>query len=111
MVTKSLWARKTEAESELLRCTMGRKGHTDELTPPPEMLIGLVLEKTPEPNATGMLSGMGPDVVLKSPSLQLAWPSGRAEKLTVFFFNDTATTEVYALSLHDALPISDGVSE
>src|SRR5258708_10566852 len=24
----------------------------------------------------------------------------------VFFFNDTATTEIYALSLHDALPIS-----
>src|SRR5258705_323991 len=23
-----------------------------------------------------------------------------------FFFNDTATTEIYALSLHDALPIS-----
>src|SRR3712207_5943633 len=32
------------------------------------------------------------------------------------FFNDTATTEIYTLSLHDALPIfivlcSDGVSE
>src|SRR3712207_7762857 len=26
----------------------------------------------------------------------------------VFFFNDTATTEIYTLSLHDALPISDG---
>src|SRR5256885_3825059 len=24
-----------------------------------------------------------------------------------FFFNDTATTEIYTLSLHDALPISD----
>jgi len=23
-----------------------------------------------------------------------------------FFFNDTATTEIYTLSLHDALPIS-----
>src|SRR5437899_5438823 len=27
-----------------------------------------------------------------------------------FFFNDTATTEIYTLSLHDALPISDGFS-
>src|SRR5690349_24256925 len=27
--------------------------------------------------------------------------------LIVFFFNDTATTEIYTLSLHDALPISD----
>src|SRR6201746_2968561 len=26
-----------------------------------------------------------------------------------FFFNDTATTEIYTLSLHDALPISRGV--
>src|SRR3712207_8195069 len=25
-----------------------------------------------------------------------------------FFFNDTATTEIYTLSLHDALPISMG---
>src|SRR5256885_5674660 len=25
---------------------------------------------------------------------------------TYFFFNDTATTEIYTLSLHDALPIS-----
>src|SRR3990170_8559102 len=27
-----------------------------------------------------------------------------------FFFNDTATTEIYTLSLHDALPISLSVS-
>src|SRR5258707_10702065 len=26
-----------------------------------------------------------------------------------FFFNDTATTEIYTLSLHDALPIFGGV--
>src|SRR5258708_14736696 len=26
--------------------------------------------------------------------------------LRTFFFNDTATTEIYTLSLHDALPIS-----
>src|SRR2546422_1618779 len=29
--------------------------------------------------------------------------------LPIFFFNDTATTEIYTLSLHDALPISMGV--
>src|SRR2546427_6474054 len=28
-----------------------------------------------------------------------------------FFFNDTATTEIYTLSLHDALPISVGKVE
>src|SRR2546427_4411251 len=29
--------------------------------------------------------------------------------LFFFFFNDTATTEIYTLSLHDALPISRGL--
>src|SRR6202042_3952522 len=29
--------------------------------------------------------------------------------LFFFFFNDTATTEIYTLSLHDALPILCGV--
>src|SRR3974390_3641886 len=28
--------------------------------------------------------------------------------LSFFFFNDTATTEIYTLSLHDALPIYAG---
>src|SRR2546430_13436641 len=28
-----------------------------------------------------------------------------------FFFNDTATTEIYTLSLHDALPISGPASD
>src|SRR3712207_8155454 len=28
--------------------------------------------------------------------------------ISSFFFNDTATTEIYTLSLHDALPISRG---
>src|SRR3712207_9329408 len=30
------------------------------------------------------------------------------DTLFLFFFNDTATTEIYTLSLHDALPISSG---
>src|SRR5205085_11341383 len=28
--------------------------------------------------------------------------------ITLFFFTDTPPTEIYTLSLHDALPISDG---
>src|SRR5258708_36552397 len=28
-----------------------------------------------------------------------------AQVLLIFFFNDTATTDIYTLSLHDALPI------
>src|SRR2546422_3437357 len=30
----------------------------------------------------------------------------RSHLASLFFFNDTATTEIYTLSLHDALPIS-----
>src|SRR2546428_4958034 len=33
----------------------------------------------------------------------------RPRSSLLFFFNDTATTEIYTLSLHDALPISHGV--
>src|SRR5258708_30655590 len=33
--------------------------------------------------------------------------SCRRSSLCFFFFNDTATTEIYTLSLHDALPICD----
>src|SRR3712207_7824982 len=29
---------------------------------------------------------------------------------SIFFFNDTATTEIYTLSLHDALPIFENVT-
>src|SRR5476651_1503111 len=34
------------------------------------------------------------------------WREGTVVALLFFFFNDTATTEIYTLSLHDALPIS-----
>src|SRR6266480_4004999 len=35
----------------------------------------------------------------------------RYEDQVVFFFNDTATTEIYTLSLHDALPIPVATTE
>src|SRR2546425_9656945 len=35
----------------------------------------------------------------------------RSPFFTFFFFNDTATTEIYTISLHDALPISHGQGE
>src|SRR5256885_14457185 len=39
------------------------------------------------------------------PLLPLFRPFPRARLFSFFFFNDTATTEIYTLSLHDALPI------
>src|SRR6185436_11467783 len=35
---------------------------------------------------------------------------GFPAQLPPFFFNDTATTEIYTLSLHDALPIGANVN-
>src|SRR2546430_5465817 len=32
-------------------------------------------------------------------------------RILFFFFNDTATTEIYTLSLHDALPISPNTAD
>src|SRR3712207_9083202 len=37
---------------------------------------------------------------------KVIWVVFGVVRLEVFFFNDTATTEIYTLSLHDALPIS-----
>src|SRR5436853_951285 len=36
----------------------------------------------------------------------IACPPTASLSFFYFFFNDTATTEIYTLSLHDALPIS-----
>src|SRR6202166_5308527 len=35
----------------------------------------------------------------------MPWSAPMTESACFFFFNDTATTEIYTLSLHDALPI------
>src|SRR2546429_7368603 len=40
--------------------------------------------------------------------ITLLFSSGPNSFFLFFFFNDTATTEIYTLSLHDALPISCG---
>src|SRR2546429_6464871 len=37
-------------------------------------------------------------------------PALRTSLCSFFFFNDTATTEIYPLSLHDALPISPAIA-
>src|SRR2546427_12980830 len=38
-------------------------------------------------------------------------PATSLSTFLYFFFNDTATTEIYTLSLHDALPISVGAHD
>src|ERR1039457_3000862 len=66
-----------------------------------ELLLSFrIIRKKLESVCTGLIS-----VSAKSPRLvqRLLRP--------VFFFNDTATTEIYTLSLHDALPISPFVDD
>src|SRR6266487_3903531 len=64
----------------LLQPRMRSEEHTSELQSPVELVCRLLLEKKLD--------------------------SAAQARGAVFFFNDTATTEIYALSLHDALPIS-----
>src|SRR2546422_8442890 len=45
---------------------------------------------------------------MTSVALVCATPLWGDPGTSFFFFNDTATTEIYTLSLHDALPISIG---
>src|SRR5476649_543053 len=65
------------------------------------MTIGALVD--PEKNLVGhsLLPPMGPvdrkEFVSQVKKMHLIW--------IIFFFNDTATTEIYTLSLHDALPI------
>ena len=41
----------------------------------------------------------------KAERYRLGKNSSQTITMSIFFFNDTATTEIYTLSLHDALPI------
>ena len=62
-------------------------------------MVGCESEKEVETKQTNRMEGSGVDI-----GLQVI--EGSVEGVIfVFFFNDTATTEIYTLSLHDALPI------
>src|SRR6267378_2858339 len=70
--------------------------HTSELQSRRDLVCRLLLEKKNRWRFT-----------ISIMRLSEARPSGRAPLAlcSPFFFNDTATTEIYTLSLHDALPI------
>src|SRR5687767_15787083 len=55
-----------------------------------------------------VIRGLGPS---NSPTRGLSALVPLASCIVHFFFNDTATTEIYTLSLHDALPISEPPTE
>src|SRR6266498_2940135 len=78
--------------------------HTSELQSRPHLVCRLLLEKKKRKwccsNALIKASCVHESGIVIGYSL----PAGDAG--VIFFFNDTATTEIYTLSLHDALPNS-----
>src|SRR5260370_708395 len=74
----------------LRRLNQRSEEHTSELQSHLNLLFRLLLEKKKVPNHLSLLLAR-----LHSDHSAL-----------FFFFNDTAPTEIYTLSLHDALPIS-----
>src|ERR1039458_2184136 len=94
--------------------------HTSELQSLRHLVCRLLLEKNRRRKAdcrdvTHIVRPIYPTHILPAgleggpeslPSPTSCCRSRRASTPLLFFFNDTATTEIYTLSLHDALPIS-----
>src|SRR6266496_1599012 len=85
--------------------------HTSELQSRRDLVCRLLLEKKKNDRHTQLVGGdLREDRLVR---LALGAEAGRHRHRPVgthlhgllFFFNDTATTEIYTLSLHDALPI------
>src|SRR5215813_12921298 len=71
--------------------------HTSELQSRPHLVCRLLLEKKKLIHADAGAPAPAYCIVIPPPNV--------TGFLHIFFFNDTATTEIYTLSLHDALPI------
>src|SRR6266487_3756040 len=92
---------------ELLSHTIRSEEHTSELQSPVHLVCRLLLEKKKmHPNEVRVhldIIENGGLVVRERVRQSRGRP--RDAWTFIFFFNDTATTEIYTLSLHDALPI------
>src|ERR1039457_1561729 len=79
--------------------------HTSELQSPCNLVCRLLLEKKNGPVAWCWALPL----YISGPCRPSVWPCRtvfrEADPSRFLFFNDTATTEIYSLSLHDALPI------
>src|ERR1039458_5408523 len=73
--------------------------HTSELQSLRHLVCRLLLEKK------NFHRGAGRGLHRRRSALPAALAGHLQLLLLFFFFNDTATTEIYTLSLHDALPI------
>src|SRR5208283_838095 len=75
--------------------------HTSELQSHHDLVCRLLLEKKKNCATRLARSNALLTIILRSTTKKMRLPAMRF----FFFFNDTATTEIYTLSLHDALPI------
>src|SRR2546421_469486 len=75
--------------------------HTSELQSRSDLVCRLLLEK----KKTRSLALMGMIAALSTITMFITLLIPCHTIFFFFFFNDTATTEIYTLSLHDALPI------
>src|SRR6266536_2967795 len=104
-----------------MQATRARRSeeHTSELQSRVDLVCSLLLEKKKNARVTALMGELietnRPDLVviacntastLVLPHLRAAYSVPFVGTVPFFFFNDTATTEIYTLSLHDALPIS-----
>src|SRR5215469_8565219 len=87
--------------------------HTSELQSRRDFVCRLLLEKkkhgTQLRTEAEELSVPAPRAICSNPGITPALircvVAGIDHHVSLFFFNDPATTEIYTLSLHDALPI------
>src|ERR1022692_3615722 len=92
--------------------------HTSELQSPCNLVCRLLLEKKKTQLDRPLAAHAGGAYSRLTAPGASSDPNGREREVTCiegagkvpalppfFFFNDTATTEIYTLSLHDALPI------
>src|SRR5215211_2178190 len=85
--------------------------HTSELQSHSDLVCRLLLEKKKRNPGRGLLCRITKNLALFVDLSPYERQQGLSSGLRCFFFNDTATTEIYTLSLHDALPIFVGPAE
>src|SRR5208283_5399897 len=88
--------------------------HTSELQSHHDLVCRLLLEKKKKNKSKNNITGIQKTGLISTGSSLFATSIGFSRsgmaKGFFFFFNDTATTEIYTLSLHDALPSSSAIS-
>src|SRR5947208_1352327 len=95
--------------------SMRSEEHTSELQSPDHLVCRLLLEKKNGPSAyearRRILESMSAGSSHLIPLCFLTCSLSSVSSAKFFFFNHTATTEIYTLSLHDALPILLGTPD